>query len=255
MRQKHLVSVAILIIGLSLVGCKHYPPTPSASEIPAGFDAFKTDEKGTSFQFDGEFGIPAGFFDEDSKRFAGTVSLRGVPLGSFKGQQTDADAVVERTKPAKLSTSYGTATATVPIVLTALSLESTEPIKVAVGKDWQLWKMKVELSPSRASNGSMTLSREKENGGTFSSELAVYPLFTFTRQSDGAVKKLDVGAMKLSADGVEQITLRSRATAWSSSSRQEGSSRVFNPGDGASFPLISPRIRHIIIIIIDRIIL
>jgi hypothetical protein len=39
------------------------------------------------------------------------------------------------------------------------------------------------------------VTQSEANGGTFDSSIVVYPKFTFTRLSDGAVKELDVGAL------------------------------------------------------------
>jgi hypothetical protein len=183
------------------------------SEVPAGVDYFKTVEEGSYLRFKGEFRIPAGFFEKGSRPFTGVVRLKGVPIRSFREQKTgDADTVVERTEAAKFSGPG--ARAVVPIRLVALSLESTEPIKIRVGQESQRWRMKLELSPSQNSEGTMTLVRRSEKGGTFSSRLVVYTLFTFKREGDGVERTLDVGKMKFGKGGIETLTVRARAVPW-----------------------------------------
>lgn len=204
------------------------PPVVSQTQttdkdVRAGLDMFKT--VSAQFQFGGEFTIPAGFFDEKSMPFAGTVSFKGSPIGSYKEQKTnDADTIVERKSDAKF---YGRqARATVPIEVVALSLESEKPIKVQVGKEWQSWNVKVALSPSRKSEGTMTITRRGKNGGAFNSEFAVYPLYTFTREGDGMEKRMDAGGMKMSKRGVESMTLRATNVVWTENCSQSPSAAL-----------------------------
>lgn len=217
-------NLAMVLIVVFAVGFNSQPAAGQRTdygkprEIPAGFDLFQTVSRTTWFQFREEFTIPAGFFDEGSKPFAGTVNFKGVPLGSFRDQKTgNADTIVERTKAATFNGSRGSAV--VPIEVVALSLESARPIRVQVGRQIQLWNVKIELSPSRKSGGTMTIARRGDKGGTFSSEFVVYALFTFTRPSDGAQKTLDVGKMDLSRRSIEKITLRASSVAWVSNCR------------------------------------
>jgi hypothetical protein len=55
--------------------------------------------------------------------------------------------------------------------------------------------VRATLSPSRPSTGSVRLTQTEPTGGTFDSQITVYPVFTFTRLSDGAQRALDVGAL------------------------------------------------------------
>jgi hypothetical protein len=155
--------------------------------IPAGFDLFETDPEQTVFRFQGQTSIPANFFDQGSQPFQGDVNFGGVPLGGFQGKATgDADTVVQR----KSGTTAGTGSE-VPIELVQLSLVSVAPIQVQVGQGTQLWDVHAQASPSRPSTGDMRIN----STGLFESLLKVYPKFTFTRLSDGALKVLDVGAL------------------------------------------------------------
>ena len=255
-RWPHRLGMALIpLIAFGLVLLQ--PATAQAQtevrgkEIPAGLDMFRTVPAKTRFQFREDFTIPAGFFDRESLPFAGTVSFKGVPIGSFREQKTgDTDTVVERKEDAKF---YGRRSrVTIPIEVVALSLESDMPIRVQVGKEWQSWNVKLELSPNRKSEGTMTLTRRNEKGGTFNSELVVYALFTFTRQSDGMEKRLDTGEMKLSEQGIKEITLRAIGIPWVQSCSQARSAN-FCAGVNLAGNLVvvshnAPRHRHLIIL-------
>jgi hypothetical protein len=47
------------------------------------------------------------------------------------------------------------------------------------------------LSPTYPSLGEMTITKTHANGGTFTAQIQVRPMFVFTRLSDGAVRNLD----------------------------------------------------------------
>jgi hypothetical protein len=81
------------------------------------------------------------------------------------------------------------------VELRALSLVSVTPIEVQTSTGPQLWDVRATLSPSRPSTGTFTLTQTAPNGGTLDSSITVYPLFTFTRLSDGTERTLDVGAL------------------------------------------------------------
>ncbi|HBB89899.1 MAG TPA: hypothetical protein DC047_20030 [Blastocatellia bacterium] len=224
-------SIGILLITLIAVGLFTVQPATGQRkssqgygkemEVPAGVDFLKT-VAGTQFRFMEEFTVPADFFDKGSRPFAGVVRLKGSPIGTFGDRKTgSADTVIERTKPASFSSGFGRAA--VPIKVAALSLESVRPISVRVGKEWQQWNVKFGLSPNRTSEGTLTIMRRSENGGTFNSEFVVYGLITFTRASDGAERSLDIGKMDLGAKSIAKITLRTSGAPWQSSSRSGGS--------------------------------
>lgn len=189
--------------------------------LAAGPDPFRT-VSGTAFDFSG-FPIPADFFDAGSKPFASKVELRGAPLNRYSDKQGHAhnaagvDTVVERLTPAKLPAGFPSR-ASVDIELTALSLRSPRPIVVDVNGHPQRWEVAVEPSPSRRSEGKMTITRNNARGGTFESELYVYPQFTFVRQGDGVRKTLDVGQLaaerKLPPESRVLTPLRAQKVPW-----------------------------------------
>ena len=175
-----------------------------AQDVAAGPDPF-TSVTPTEFNFAG-FPIPAGFFDTGSSPFRGRISFRGVPIRTYTDKRgvvhKDADAatvdtVVERLQNAALPASFPSR-ATVDVEMTALSLQSVAPIPVRVGAQVQRWNVTVVLSIARPSSGRMVITRNNAAGGTFRSQLTVYPRFTFTRVSDSVVRVLDLGELAAS---------------------------------------------------------
>jgi hypothetical protein len=183
-----------------------------ADTVAKGFDLFQTDPAQNVFRFVGKSAIPAGFFAPDSQAFEGSVNLGGDPIVTFQGTDVgNADTVVERTGDGSAGPN-GTPGDPVPIELRALSLVGVAPIAVVTGQTTQLWDVRATLSPSRPSTGAIRLTRSDPNGGTFDSQITVYPMFTFTRLSDGAEKVLDVGALP---DGQRpDEPLVAKATPW-----------------------------------------
>ena len=155
-----------------------------------GSDLFETSSALWSFSNNP---IPPDFFDPGSQPFDGVINLKGYPAGPINLGSTDT--IIERLEPINLlppSTSD-----TVPINIVSLSLVSVNPITVRYGAGEELWDVQVNLSPSPAPQGQMTVTKTHVNGGTFQSDFFVQPLFTFTRQGDNAVRVLDTGAESL----------------------------------------------------------
>ncbi|HEV2761607.1 MAG TPA: hypothetical protein VGV38_01335, partial [Pyrinomonadaceae bacterium] len=152
--------------------------------VPAGDDRFETTDNGETYHnFSGK-PVPAGFFNTDgqstSYAYSGTVPLKGSPLPG----EGNVDTIISREQGV-----WTTGTTTLRI--TGLSLVSINPITVSYSdRPSESWSVRVGLSDYTASTGSMTI----RDGGTFDSSLSVFPKFTFTRVSDGAVKVLDTGA-------------------------------------------------------------
>jgi hypothetical protein len=180
------------------------------TRIPAGFDLFETDPEQTIFSFSGQTAIPPDFFAPGSQQFQGDVHFGGQPILQFQGKDTgDADTVIQR---AAGSIPAGGTSQPIPIELVQLSLVAIAPIDVVVGNSTQRWDVSVAVSPSRPSKGDISVFQPGGSGGTFDSQLTVYPQFTFTRLSDGATKAFDVGALP---DGQRPtITLTTIGTAW-----------------------------------------
>lgn len=194
----------------------YFSLAPLAVAVPPGYDLFETDPSQTYMKFEGGFTIPAGFFDTNSSPFTGTVYFGGEQMGSFEGKNVgDADTVVRRPQGANLNPPFP-ASDTVPIEIVQLNLVSMEPITVQVGNTTQKWDVKANLSPTQQSQGTMTINKENDNGGTFSSHLLVVPLLTFTRLSDNKTKTIDVGELiKITPTISNDLILTSDNVRWS----------------------------------------
>src|SRR2546423_4281016 len=180
--------------------------------VPRGFDLYQTDPEQNFFKFVGRAAIPAGFFTSDSQSFEGSVNFGGDPIIKFQGTDVgNADTVGERTADGAPGPG-GAAGDAVPFELRALSLVSVAPIEVQTGHGPELWDVRATLSPSRPSTGSLRIRQTDPNGGTVDSQATVYPMFTLTRLSDGAVKTIDVGALPDGSRPDEPII--GQATPW-----------------------------------------
>lgn len=169
----------------------------AATYIPAGDDRFETTNNGETYHNFAASPIPAGFFNTDggstSVKYSGLVPLEGIPLPG----EGDTDTIIRRTQAV-----YTPGTTSLQMI--GLSLASINPIKVAyTDRPDEAWGLKVSLSDHHASTGSMSIG----SGGTFDSSLSVYPKFTFTRLSDGAVKVLDTGNPGLGALSRSSLTV------------------------------------------------
>jgi hypothetical protein len=90
------------------------------------------------------------------------------------------DTIVMRQAPAVLPT-IGSSD-TIPIEIVSLSLKSVAPLMVTYGGGAappQFFDVFVELAPIPQTPGTMTLTRENQNGGTFDSVLPVLSSITF----------------------------------------------------------------------------
>jgi hypothetical protein len=204
-RARLVGAIAVLVVWLAAA-------SPAVADVPPGFDLFETDPEATVFSFREEFTIPPNFFDQGSQPFQGDVNFGGVPLGTFMGRRTgDADTVVQRPTSAQLSPGQSAA---IPIELVALSLQSIAPIEVQVGTTTQLWDVAAGLSQARQSRGGMVLTQQSAEGGTFDSELQVFPRFVFTRLTDRMTRVLDVGELPLSRESEQKLVLRALQVPW-----------------------------------------
>ena len=148
--------------------------------IQAGNDEFETTGNGETYHNFQASPVPAGFFGTGSKQYAGLVPLVGIPVNPAL---SDTDTIIHRNQDVLTP---GSTT----ITMTALNLNSINPITVSyTDGHTENWNVRVNLSDVKTSGGSMSFS----DSGTFDSSLSVFPKFTFTRVSDGAVKVLDTG--------------------------------------------------------------
>ena len=173
-----LVGIA-LVVGL-FVTSKSRAATPFTF-IQSGDDKFETTNNGETYHNFQASPVPAGFFGPNSNPYAGLVPLEGEPLAPGSGD--DTDTIIHRNQDVFTP---GSTT----ITMTALNLKSINSITVTYsdGTPSQQWDVKVNLSGSKTSGGTMTFS----SGGTFDSSLQVWPKFSFTR--NGVTKVLDTGS-------------------------------------------------------------
>jgi hypothetical protein len=158
--------------------------------IQPGVDLFQNSPPIVSWSDFSTTPIPAGFFDPGSDPFGGTIVLKGVPLSP--GTTGLADTIVQRSAMISVPPPFPSVGATVPIQLVQLSLVSSSSITVTYsGVNPQVWRVSVGLSSNQPSQGTIAVTRNTTDGGTFSSQLAVMPLFTFTRISDSMTRTLD----------------------------------------------------------------
>ena len=189
------VATAITVF-LFLTASEAYPNT-----IQAGFDIFRTTGAGKDFALEP---IPGMFFDPGSSDFSGLMVFQGDPLTSFMGFQlplpslaspeNQVDTIIRRLSDATLS-GIGSQ-ANIEVQMVDLGLKSVRPIEILNSSNQiELWDVSV-----RATNnpmGPMTIRQEFSDGGTYDAVVPVEGVFTFVRESDGAVRILDAHAFGL----------------------------------------------------------
>jgi hypothetical protein len=189
--------------------------TTSQVTVPPGFAFLRTAAEGAEFRFD-VLPIPPGFFHPRSHEYTRPIRFRGssLPAVYFGGRRiTHVDTVVRRFEPGRFSGPYPQ-TATVPIEIVGLSLQSCSPLDVAVGSWTEQWVARVTLSSARAPRGRMTITRLNRVGGVFDSELNVIPVFEFERVCDGKRAVLDVGNLMDMPGIAAALVMTSTETPW-----------------------------------------
>lgn len=177
-----MVFVSSLLLGLS--------PLSADSVIQRGFDVFTTVGDGKTFYDFSQNPIPAGFFCERSKAFAGRVDFKGLPLVTqTPGALGRADTIIERLDNAVFDDKGVGVTR---LRFRALSLVSAAPIKTACGA----FHVYVALAGKQRVT-TMSILRTQEGGGTFIAPLAVDVRMTFIPVKPAQVrnpKKLELKA-------------------------------------------------------------
>jgi len=169
--------------------------------ISAGYDIFRTTGAGKDFS---QTPIPGNFFDPGSSAFSGVMVLGGLPITNFMGiplpspspttPENQVDTIIHRMGNASLA-GIGS-DATIPVQMVALSLQSVAPIEIVnsfgVTEFWD-----VVINAPNNPIDLMTIHQNSINGGTYDALIPVDGIFTFTRQSDNAVRVLDAAAAGL----------------------------------------------------------
>lgn len=219
------------------------PQGGGGAGIEPGFDLWVTPEDGNTSI---ELGcpdippIPADFFGPGSDPFTGTVDLIGEPLTTIPDNVLGpTDTIIERKEFALLPECPSVATVDIEIV--ALSLVSVNPIIVTFngGQDPQNWDVKVCLSSQPQQTGSMTISQNCTEGGTFDALLPVLPLLIFT-QLDPPYNQL---GLDFGLEGIDPIPLITVDEHWLYSDPEfdvitsPGGVLADNCGDAPSIPV------------------
>ncbi len=177
---------------VTLVALICIPGVVLGQDVLPGFDILEHQPPS-----DWDFGsnpLPADFFGPGSDPFDGVIALKGDPLGSSPfcpGDLNLADMIVQRKDPATLPGIPSSDIIDIEIV--EMSLVSVAPIIVSYngGSTTEEWDVEITLSASVASTGTMTITKEHADGGTFDETVVFQPYFTFTRVSDMTVRTLD----------------------------------------------------------------
>ena len=161
--------------------------------IAPGIDLFTTPANGSTFDNFSTNPIPAGFFDPGSLPFNGTVVFGGQALGGPFGP---TDTIVRRNGSVNLPGPGSSAS--VPIEIVALSLQSVQPITVnyssGPAEQWNVHVCLSDVVPQPT--GPMTITAGCPNeGGTFSSRLMVCPRLIFDRIGPPGTRTLDPCAL------------------------------------------------------------
>lgn len=201
-----VVSLIVVLGGLALMMRR----TDAAVVVPSGYDSFTTPNDAQTYDDFSTHPIPANFFGDGSLQYAGQLALKGgPPVDSTRFGS--ADTVIQRV-------SSVTVPGSTSLSVTGLSFLSASPITVQYTDGHsESWNVTVNASPTGSSGGSMYFNSD----GTFSSNLSIYPIYTFTNAGH-PTKTLDTG----SGGGSAPITLSSSNGTWS----QSGSVTVINPG-------------------------
>jgi hypothetical protein len=150
------------------------PSLPCDSQIPPAQDCFHTTCGKTFYDF-ANTPIPCGFFDPGSQPFDSKVPLGGSSPDGMDTRMNRLNLMTFPTFPMTAST---------PIELVSLSLQSCQPITVRYcnGVPDQQWNLTVTLSSAGPPPpvGNMIVTKTYPNGGTFQSQFFVQPVFTFT---------------------------------------------------------------------------
>ena len=160
--------------------------------ILAGSDLWTT-PPGSTFQDFSETPIPADFFGPGSDPFTGIVALKGVPNPDPTFGLTDT--IVNRLGDMQLN-GPGTS-ASVPIQIQQLGLQSVSPITVTFGgtqtEDFDVLVTLSQLQPPPP--GEMLVTQNDAFGGVFDAFLPVIPMFIFRSVNGGEPLPLDFGGL------------------------------------------------------------
>lgn len=132
------------------------------------------------FGLNGHPAIPAGFFNPGSDPFIGTINWSPLPLDTLT---FPTDTIVRRQPLPVLMP--GGPPANVPIEMVELSLTSVNPITITTGgANPEPWIVNTAISDTPAPGGMMSAQAIGPNGGVFSANINVRPVFAFVSMND-----------------------------------------------------------------------
>jgi len=150
-----------------------YRYQPQLDFISSGIDQWMSPGADITFGPNGDMPpIPADFFGPGSEPFEGQIGFHGRNSGG--GQLPLADVLVERSVGGLLEPpDYFV---NIPIQIIELNLKSIEPIQVGVDSFFDVF-FEIEIGGDQFGND--FIMREDPFGGTFTTDLMFYPVFTF----------------------------------------------------------------------------
>lgn len=143
---------------------------------------------------DGGTPIPAGFFNSGSDAFTGSICLQGVSLND-PGFPTADTLVTRSADPFDRCGDEPLPAVADPVDIEVRALKLANPISKPIivtfnGGSPQTWDVTVDLAGSAPPLGTLTATKTHCNGGTYVSQLHVWPRFTFVRRGAGTVRLL-----------------------------------------------------------------
>jgi hypothetical protein len=167
-----------LLLLLALVAA----PAGAIDRVGPGVDLWTTRGDGSTFVDFAANPIPAGFFCAGSEPFTGRVEFKGRPIVGGRG---GTDTIVERLDEATFD-ERGVGIARTRV--RAIQLESLAPLATSCGK----YTLRVALAPGEQPLSRIRLHRTAEDGGHFTSTLALNVRMTFQPLGKkGSVRTLD----------------------------------------------------------------
>jgi len=139
------------------------------------------------------------FFDPGSDQYNNIVQFSGVPLGDAGplGNYALADTIIDyKVEPYDRCALPGVLDRDIELV--ALNLVSSDPITVTYngGQNPQLWDVLANCSDFAPSTGTMTITKDDCNSGTFTATFELQIKYTFTQVGNpGNVRILDTGEL------------------------------------------------------------
>lgn len=145
--------------------------------------------------------IPEEFFGPGSDPFTGNISLKGAnSQGSTEAEQ---DVVVQRLNDLETPEPFPTS-GTVDIQMVELSLRSVQPITVQTPDGPTMWDVQVQLAATAPQNGVASILRQDLNGGTFTMDMVLFPVFVFTNIENPGQQKV-FNPMEFGGDGLPLV--------------------------------------------------